>query len=217
MSSDLKGAWQQVLPGDLDQHLKNIGQAEVNGKLISEMLGALSLSTGTRVLIPGAGTGQMLDYCDTVVLSPLKLTFTEINFMFLTRIRTKLNSFPMLDAQVIHDDIESTNLEGPFEVICGILLLEHIDWELGLRNLISLSPRHVLLIVQQNENGGNVVTASAEIPWSIQKFSENAKPLLIDIGKLTDWLDRKGYELLGRADATVPNSKKMVGLSYCQK
>jgi len=217
MSSDLKKAWQQVLPSDLDQHLQNIGQAQENGRLVSEMLGSLSMQLGTKTLVPGAGTGQMLDFCSIAVLSRFKITFTEINQLFLDRLRSKISAFSELDAQVMHDDIEATNLDGPFEVVLGVLLLEHIDWEKGLRNILTLSPRHILFIVQQNGIDGSLVTTNRETPWSIQKFSEIAKPQLVDIEKLTAWLGARGYELVKRVYADVPNAKKMVGLTYSRR
>jgi hypothetical protein len=59
----LREIWiSQVEPDDYETHMAAIGQAQANARLVCDLFEAAGVAKGSRVLIAGAGTGQMFDY-----------------------------------------------------------------------------------------------------------------------------------------------------------
>lgn len=215
MGNNLKKAWTEIVTAsDLDQHLREAGQAEVNARLICRSLKKFPLPTGAKILMAGAGTGQFLDYADKDLLTRYALTFTDINEDFLLQIRRRLSGIPSLRATVERDDIEESQLIGPFDGIVAALLLEHIDWRQGTSAMIRLKPASMHLIVQRNEKEGALVSRKRPLAPSIEEFAKKASPRLVPIPELTVFMGENGYRLLEEYSEAVPDGKAMVSLVF---
>ncbi len=67
----LADAWlNQVAPEDYEEHMTRIGQAQANASLVEELMAAAAPPAGARVVIAGAGTGQVFDYLPPAVSPP---------------------------------------------------------------------------------------------------------------------------------------------------
>ena len=115
-----------VTPGDYEQHLAAIGQAQANALIVREAIQRWA-APGASVLIAGAGTGQMLDYVGHEFLTTFDITFSDINPEFLRCIEQRLVHAPLTSWRTVVDDLECTQLTGPFALIVIVLVLEHID------------------------------------------------------------------------------------------
>ena len=132
MDPALRRAWTQIVTGDdYDEHMARIGQAQAGAGLTCQILRSAEPPVGGRVVIAGAGTGQALDYADTALFRPFRLTFTDLNPAFLARLAQRLAKHG-LAATVLEDDIEQTAIEPGPDLLLATLLLEHIDWRRGV-------------------------------------------------------------------------------------
>jgi S-adenosylmethionine:diacylglycerol 3-amino-3-carboxypropyl transferase len=67
-----------------------IGQAQAAAELTRYLIEAAKLDTGSRIVLAGAGTGQMFDLLDPALFRPYRLTVTDLNPRFLVRLRERL-------------------------------------------------------------------------------------------------------------------------------
>ena len=133
MDAGLRLAWTQIVTGeDYDDHMARVGQAEAGADLSRRLILSANPPAGGRVVVAGAGTGQMLDFVDPALLRPYLLTFSDLNPAFLAR--------HGLAAAVLVDDIEQTKLEPAPDFLLAALLLEHIDWRRGVQAIAGLRP-----------------------------------------------------------------------------
>jgi|CXWL01.1.fsa_nt_gi hypothetical protein len=215
MSINLKKAWTEIVTAnDLDRHLLEAGQAEVNARLVCRSLKIFALPVDAKILMLGAGTGQILDYADKNLLSQYILTLTDINEDFLLQIRRRLAGIPSLRATVQRDDIEESRLTGSFDGIVAALLLEHIDWRRGIPAMIKLHPARIYLIVQRNEKESALVSRKRPLAPSIEEFAKKASPSLVSIEELNSFMGDIGYRLLEEYSESVPDGKAMVSLVF---
>ncbi|HUP56517.1 MAG TPA: class I SAM-dependent methyltransferase [Bdellovibrionota bacterium] len=211
---ETKRAWAEIVtPEDLDQHLEMIGQAAANGGLASRMLADFPLADGSSLFVPGAGTGQLLDFCDRTLLASLRVAYSEINSSFAQSLQARLKKYG-LKGQCLLEDLEQAPVSAEFDAILMILLLEHIDWQRGLQNLLSARPSRLFVIIQRNEEGAKTINTSRQLAPSIKKFSEVAKPRLIAASDLEAWLRDRAYTLIRSYESSVPDQKTMVGLVF---
>jgi len=211
---ELREAWTSVVAAaDLDRHMADNGQAAANAGLLDRLLTAMELPAGAQVLMPGAGTGQFLDYT-----SPgsrrLGWVFTDLNPTFLTLLQDRLRRHPALDAEVRPDDAERPTVPGPFEAVVAVLLLEHIDWQGAIAAWTRLAPRWIALIIQRNEAEAMLLTARRVLTPTMARFREVARPHLIPEAALTAELARRGYPSHWRMEQPVPDDKTMIALLY---
>jgi hypothetical protein len=139
MDSSLRLAWTQIVTGeDHDEHMAAVGQAQAAAALTAEMIRDAGLRAGGRLVISGAGTGQMFDFLNPALFRPFELTCTDLNPTFLARLRERLVRQD-LSALILADDIEHTALvEGP-DFLLAVLLLEQIDWRKGVEVIAAAS------------------------------------------------------------------------------
>jgi hypothetical protein len=116
-----------------------IGQAQAGAALTVELIRAANLSAGSRVVVVGAGTGQMFEFFDPALFRPFQLICTDLNAMFLARLRKRLAGYG-LPALLIVDDIERTALGGAPDLLLATLVFEHIDWPKGVEQITALGP-----------------------------------------------------------------------------
>lgn len=216
MNPTLRHAWTEVISADdIDEHMHKVGQAQANAQLTAEMLAAARLAMDSRVLIAGAGTAQFLDYIEGEGLADFDLTVSDINPRFLALARQRFRRAGLMRTHFVVDDLEATRLRGPFDAALIVLVLEHIDWRLGLRNVHSLMPRQLLIVIQQNPAGSSqAITRQRKLNASMQAFAETASPTLIVAEELMDYLGDMGYKLMNRHERAVPDGKTMLAMIF---
>ena len=175
MDPSLRRAWTEIITGeDYDQHLAAIGQAQAGAELACHIIRSAAPPAGGRVVIVGAGTGQMLDFIDPAVLRPFRLTFTDLNPAFLARLSERLARHG-LNANILEDDIEQTAIEPAPDLLMATLLLEQIDWRRGVESFTGLRPTACGIVIQENPAGmSTAMTPGRPIPPSIAKAFEIA-------------------------------------------
>jgi 2-polyprenyl-3-methyl-5-hydroxy-6-metoxy-1,4-benzoquinol methylase len=216
MDEILRQAWtQQITEADLDDHMHQVGQAAANAELLQAMLIANARETLSELLIVGGGTAQFLDYISADCLAPYRLTFSDINPEFLQRAKRRFDHADVLEVQFVVDDIEDTRLSGPYDIAVVILVLEHIDWRQGLRNIQHLAPRQLHIVIQCNPEGlTEAVSHQRELNASMKVFAANAHPALLSPDELIEFLRMLGYRLTWQQARRVLDGKSMLGLSF---
>lgn len=213
MPLTLRHVWTSALrPADYEAHMAAIGQAEANAGHVADFLKRCQPHAGARVLVAGAGTGQMFDSIAPALFEGLRAVFADINPEFLACLRAR---FP--GAVCVADDLERSALSGEFHAAGAVLVLEHIDWRKGLDTLAALAPRWLFLVVQQNPVEMTMaVTPTRRLPGSMQVFSE-VHPELRDPEVVIGHLSMRGYELAERRPRPVADGKTMLGLLFTRR
>jgi hypothetical protein len=203
-----------VLSDDYDAHMAAIGQAQANAELVPLLL-ARWPPPGRPLLFAGAGTGQLFDFAGTEFLRPHDVTFTDINARFLQRLEERLRPTDCRNYKVVVDDVEQTELEGPFSGAVLVLVLEHVRWRAAIATLRQLGVARCYVVIQENPPQiASVVTAGRPV-GSMNVFRE-APPTLVPRALLIAAMDEHGYSLLDTEERTVLDGKKMIGLVFTQ-
>jgi hypothetical protein len=213
MDAKLRRAWKDLITAeDIDTHLHNVGQAAANASLVMDMLG--SELTPCRVLVAGAGTGQMFDYTPASFLCGHQVVFTDINLTYLRRLRERVaGRIPRCLA--VLDDIEHSALCAVFDVVVAVLLLEHVEWRKALDTMTGWRPRRIHSIIQRNPPDlATMLAPTGPLPPSIAEFGRQAHPELLDEEELVEDLHGRSYRLECRRERAVPGGKAMVGLTF---
>lgn len=215
MDSALRRAWTEVVtPADYDQHMANIGQAQAAAELTRWFVESAAPPPGARVVIPGAGTGQMLDFLDPAVLRPYRLTFADLNPGFLETLRARLEARG-LGAETLEDDIERTALASEPALLIATLLLEHIDWRGGVESFTGLRPRACGIVIQENPPGmTSAVTPGRVVPASIAKAMETAHATLVPRGELVAAMAARDYVVSAESAREVADGKRLTALLF---
>jgi hypothetical protein len=213
MDPKLRRAWkEQITAEDIDAHLRNVGQAEANASLILEMLGSESLRS--RVLVAGAGTGQMFDYTPEAFLREPFVVFSDINQTYLCLLRERVSG-RLPRCLAVLDDIEQSALAGPFDVVVAVLLLEHVEWRKALDTMTGWHPKCIHTVIQRNPPDlAQMLTPTGPLPPSIAEFGRDTHPELLKEEELVVEMGVRGYWLRVRREREVPGSKVMIGLSF---
>jgi SAM-dependent methyltransferase len=200
----LREAWTgQVHADDYEEHMARIGQAEANALLLADLLEGV---TG-RVLIAGAGTGQMFGYLPGEFLGGCEVLCSDVNPVFLARLRERFV------CGTVVDDIEDSRLAAGFAAIAVVLVLEHVDWQRAVASLVRLKPERLVLIVQRNPADVTAAVTPGRLPpGTMRVFAGEAPPHLVPVGELTARLALFGFELQREEVRAVQDGKAMVGL-----
>jgi hypothetical protein len=215
MDSNLRHAWTTVItPADYEEHMARIGQAQASAVLNSHLIDSARPPTGGRVVIAGAGTGQMFDFLDAEIFRPFELTCTDLNRHFLDVLEQRL-ACHRLSATLIEDDIENTTLKPGADLILATLVLEHIDWRRGVEVLAALRPAACGVVIQQNPEGmATAVTPGRLIPESIAKAVETAHPALVPYGELVAGFVAQGYRCTNTRTEEVADGKRLIAVLF---
>jgi len=215
MDAALRQAWTDVVTADdYEQHMATIGQAQAAADLTRQLLERASLAPGQSVTIAGAGTGQMFDFLDGAIFRPYDLKFTDLNPMFLERLRVRLEKLG-LAAQLLLDDFEQSQLTPGTDLLLATLLLEHIDWRQGVATIGRVRPGAVGLILQENPAGmTSAITPGRRIPLSIARASETAHPTLVVRRDLIDAMSAQGYCHHDTISRPVADDKYLIALLF---
>ncbi len=210
MPPSLRTVWTAVIqPADYDAHMSAIGQAQANAAHLQHFLQLIPPSPNARLLIAGAGTGQIFDYLAPGAFAATHPIFTDINPAFLAALRSR---HPQ--AVCLADDLENTALQAPFHAAFCALVLEHIDWQRGLDSLLRLAPRFLYLVIQQNPAEiATAVTPFRTLPGSMRAFSET-HPQLRDPAEIAACLQLRGYTQTAAVPRPVADNKTMLGLLF---
>lgn len=212
---DLRKAWTDVVKVDeLDAHLDDLGQAKANAEIVEKMISDFQLQNGSKILMPGCGTGQIFDYIPHEALCSHKLVFTDINQSFLDSLSERLANTEIADFRCYIDDLENTGLSERFDGIIPVLVLEQLEWEKAIKTIVEFNPKYIYLIIQEQNEGTETITVNVTSRDSIKRFSEMAQPKLVPREGLTGHLSRKNYKLNKVYEKQVPNNKVMVGLVF---
>jgi hypothetical protein len=215
MDPALRRAWTEIVTAeDYELHMAAIGQAQAAAELTGLMVRAAALSEGARVVIAGAGTGQMFDYLDSMVLRPYRLTCADLNPRYLERLDQRLKRCG-LTATLLEDDIEQTAIEPAPDLLLATLLLEHIEWRRGVEALAGLRPGVCAIVLQENPEGmSSAVTPGRVVPPSLARAMETAHAVLVPRGGLVDAFGARGYVCRDTFSRDVADGKRLVGLMF---
>ncbi len=218
MDPNLRLAWTQIVTDeDYEEHMAGIGQAQAAADLTRQIIQSAEPPNGGRVVIVGAGTGQMLDFLDSALFLPFCLTCTDLNRSFLARLEARLVRRG-LSATVLEDDIEHTALEPGPDLLLATLLLEHIDWRRGVEVFAGLRPVTCGIIIQENPHGmTSAVTPGRRIPPSITKAVEIAHPSLVPHDELLAAFEGRGYRCRTICAREVADGKRLIALLFLRR
>jgi SAM-dependent methyltransferase len=213
VETSLHRAWTEIITGDdLDQHLAAVGQAQAGAELAAWMLRSAAPPAGGRVVVAGAGTGQMLDFLNADLLRPYDLTFTDLNPAFLKRLMERLKEH-RLSASVLEDDIEQTAIEPAPDLLMVTLLLEHIDWRRGVESIAALGPAACGIVIQENPSGIPIMP-SRGFPPSLAEAFATAHFTLVPRQELIALFAARGYACPDTWTRDVADGKKLAGMLF---
>jgi SAM-dependent methyltransferase len=203
----LREAWSgEVDPDDYEAHMASVGQAQANATLVLDLLEHAALPDGARILIAGAGTGQMFDFIPAATFSRFRLIGSDINVQFLERLRERVK------CDTVVDDVEDSRLAPGFDAIILVLVLEHVDSRRALASLARLNPKRFLIVIQQNPAAmTSAVTPGREVRGTMRLFAETVSPRLVRFNEVSDALAALGFGLDYRLESEVADGKKMIG------
>jgi hypothetical protein len=215
MDSGLHLAWTEIVtPDDYDEHMAAIGQAQAAAALTVEIIGDAVLSANSGIVVVGAGTGQMFDFIDPALFRPFELTCTDLNPVFLARLRERLIKYD-LGALIAVDDIENTALLGAPPLLLATLVLEHIDWRKGVEAIAALGPAACGIIIQENPpNMTTALTPGRRIPRSIAAAMQIAQPKLVPHHELLSAFGAGGYRAAGTRTREVADGKRLISTLF---
>lgn len=211
--ADTKKHWQELVePDDYDAHMIEAGQASVNAMLVKEMFSRFPLAAGSTVYVPGCGTGQLFDFLKPDALGSFRYIFADIKPEFLERLKNRISSG--LNYKIIQDDVELSAVTEKADAALVVLLLQHIDWRVGLKNILVTKPKWLFVIEQEQDAKDSEINKNRKLRPSMKKFSEAAKTELLDRGELEDFLKGAGYARRWLQAESVPYTKRMVAFVF---
>src|SRR5512139_2279081 len=114
MKPSLREVWRaQISADDYDAHMAAVGQAQANARLVERFIERW-LTPPARILVAGAGTGQMFDYARRELFDGFALTCTDLSAGLLTRLEQRLAGRRLTNVTTVVDDLEQTQLGSPF-------------------------------------------------------------------------------------------------------
>jgi len=208
MPFTLRDAWTTLVSAeDYEAHMAAIGQAQANAVHVRDFLALVNPPSGARLLLAGAGPGQMFDHIEPGVFQPYRAIFSDINPRFLARLRERCPG-----ALCVVDDIERSALNGPFYAVMETLMLEHVDWRKGVATLTALQAKYLYLVVQLNPPDMATAIAPSRTPEGTMRVFGQAQSSLLDIAELTTALAAAGYAIVSEHPRAVADGKTMLGL-----
>jgi hypothetical protein len=203
MPRTLRDLWAgHITADDYERHMAGTGQPQANADLLGELFRDAAPAPDARILFAGAGTGQSFDTFPPAALEAYRPVFTDINPLYLERLRTRFV------CQTLVDDIEAPRVEGPFDLAIVILVLEHVEWRRAVRELCRLAAR-VFTVTQ--ENPADLV--ARPLPGTLAALDELPRHR-VDRDELTAEFGGRSFELARTSVREVRDGKKMVGLDF---
>jgi SAM-dependent methyltransferase len=215
MDSALRHAWTQIVTAeDYEKYMAAVGQAQAGAALTEYIIQSAKPPVGGRVVIVGAGTGQMLDFLDPAIFRPFRIICTDLNPRFLDRLQERLDRHG-LSPTVLQDDIEHTALDPGPDLVLATLLLEHIDWRLSVEVFAELRPTACGIIIQENPPGmTSTVTPGRRIPPSVSRALATTQATLAPHDELLAAFAARGYLCKSRCARQVADGKQLIALLF---
>ena len=191
-----------------------VGQAKANAELVADWLRSNPAKPGSSILFAGAGTGQMFDFISPKILSPYRVTFTDINCEYLRCLESRVKPKAQFQFEILVDDIERSPLRPEFALVVAALVLEHVDWRLAVATLCRLGLDNVFVVIQENPPGSpNAVIENQPLVGTMRIFRE-VHPNLVNRRELTEEFDHHHFSIIQSSEKEVLYKKKMVGLGF---
>jgi hypothetical protein len=156
----------------------------------------------------------MFDFLSPDILSPYRVTFTDINRNYLNRLESRVKSTPHLRFQTLVDDIEHSKLSADFSLAVAVLVLEHVDWRLAVAALCRLSVGSVFVVIQENPPESPAAVVKGQPLLRTMKIFREVHPMLVNRSEVVQEFDDHGFEIIYTNEKHVPYGKKMVGLGF---
>jgi len=208
----LRRAWTEVVsPDDYEAHMIAVGQSLSNAELVQAMITKWPPSS-SRMLVAGAGTGQMLDHLDATFLDSFQITFTDINPRFLSRLSTRLGA--RSPHRILVDDLEESALSDTYGGVVAVLVLEHIDWEIGVASLAKVCEGRCYIVIQKNPHNLRSALTPSRAPVGSMRVFRAVLPSLVPREALVRRMGTLGFRMIGRASRSVLDGKKMLGFVF---
>ena len=205
----LREAWQEcITAADYDAHMADVGQAQANAWIVRSFIDRW-LNRPARVLVAGAGTGQLFDYAGDRVFDGLDVVFTDISPGLLDCLRARVATCHFKSVAIQLDDLEDTRIDGSMDAAIVVLVFEHIDWRKGVRSLARIAPRRCLVVIQRNPPQPIARPLAGTLA-----VLDRAAPTLVEPEDLQRVLAAHGYAVLERDDVEVPDGKTMIALVF---
>jgi 2-polyprenyl-3-methyl-5-hydroxy-6-metoxy-1,4-benzoquinol methylase len=212
----LREAWTEIITvEDYEGHMAEIGQAKANAEMVRDFIFDLDLKGTERILFAGAGPGQMFDYIGEETFGGAHVVLTDINEKFVERLEKRAKQAGLTNFEVLIDDVESPNVEGPFDLVVLVLVLEHVDWQKALHALSALSASRFLIIVQRNPEGMHTaVSPNRTLRPSLLEAMKGEPSQLLDEQELIEFLTQLGYTIQMTDQELVEDGKLMCGYLF---
>lgn len=218
MEPSLRRAWTEVISADdYETHMAAIGQAQAAASLTEWLLTEALLEPDSRITIVGAGTGQMFDFADAGLFLPHRLTCADLNSEFLEYAAERLAKY-RLRGQIVQDDLENTRLAPGPDLLVATLVLEHIDWRIGVQSICEVEPRRCGIIMQVNPpDMQSAVTPGRVLPPSIRTAAETCHPVLLPAEGLISSFEACGYSCRRQRALDVADRKELRALLFVRE
>jgi len=211
----LREVWTKAIrPEDYDVHMALAGQAQANAQLVTDWLSSNPPNSDSTILFAGAGTGQMFDFLSPQVLSPYRVTFTDINSDYLKCLESRVKSKAQLRFRTLVDDIERSQLPAGFTLVVAVLVLEHVDWHLAVASLCRLSSDSVFVIIQENPPQSTTAVTESQPFIGTMRIFRDIHPMLVNREELVQEFDHHGFHMVYSSEKPVLCEKKIVGLGF---
>jgi len=196
--------------------MSQVGQAQANVQLLVDWLRSNPPRSGSSILFAGAGTGQMFDFLSPDVLSPYRVTFTDINLSYLKLLESRLKSKTQLRYEIVVDDIERPQLSARYALAVAVLVLEHVDWQLAVAALCVLSLESVFVVIQENPPKSTMAVGESQPLIGTMRVFREVHPILVNKEELVQEFSHHGFRLVSSCVERVRYEKKMVGLGFAK-
>jgi hypothetical protein len=214
----LRQAWTtEIRAEDYDAHMALVGQAQANAQVVADWLRSNPPKSNSAILFAGAGTGQMFDFLSPEILSPYRVTFTDINDDYLRRLESRVMSKTRLRFRVLVDDIERSRLPAGFTLAVAVLVLEHVDWQLAVATLCDLSSDSVFVVLQENPPKSRTVINHSQPFVGTMRIFREVHPMLVNRRELVREFGHHEFALVYSSQKYVLYDKRMVGLGFTKK
>jgi hypothetical protein len=156
----------------------------------------------------------MFELLDPAILREHRLTGADLNPVFLTRLSERVARCG-LRGEIVEDDIERTAVQPEPDLLLATLLLEHIDWQCGVKVFAGLRPGACGIILQENPQGMTAaVTPGRCVPPAIARAVETGHPTLVPKEDIAQAMRVQGYVCCANANQDVADGKRLVALLF---
>lgn len=204
----MSNPWLHIPPSDYEDHMTEVGQAQVLNKLTKQFLRKYK---PVNFALLGCSTGNGLEH---IQAETKKVYAIDINREYLSITEEKFKS--SIDClEVLNIDIQEDELAiKGIDLLFAGLVLEYVDPEKALKNMAgSLGKNGVLVLVLQKS--GNTSFVSRTKHKRLEKLSQISRE--VDEKEVDKLLRSENLELTDRSEIELPRGKSFIVLEYKKK